>query len=476
MGRMGRRVPLQPFQTQVVYVPLGAPPLLVSRGVEVQSFEAPFAEPDPSLLPLTGADKGGAPGGGAKPAAGKGGAPGGGAKPAAGKGGAPGGGAKPAAGNGSPGRPPESGKGWAPPSDWSQAAGGGAWEASGDNLIVPPELEAEARLVAENWAMKLSSMTVMATKPEFGGAIWRIETEHGPRSLKRLHRAIPRSLFSVYAQVYLKERGARVPAIIPAKDGRMAVAKDEKLWIVTDWIEGLTPATKQAVDGAAALCYGLGEFHLLSQGYVPPPEAKVASRLHRWPAVYEKMKRKFDWFRQIALRYPEMPASAPLLAALPRFESQVDTAIARLAASPFERLAALGGPANGLVHQDYGWSNGQLGPGGVWLIDLDGVAYDFGIRDLRKLVSSQMDDMGTWDLTWLWPMVEAYKAANPISPELWQLFLIDLALPNEFYKLCAEVVWSPAALTAELAALIERLVQVDDRKLEALRALEGAVK
>jgi hypothetical protein len=93
------------------------------------------------------------------------------------------------------------------------------------------------------------------------------------------------------------------------------------------------------------------------------------------------------------------------------------------------------------------------------------------IRDLRKLISSQMDDRGTWDLTWIHGMVDAYKAAHPISPELWELFLIDLALPNEFYKLCAEVIYDPLALSGELAGLIGRLVQVDQHKQEALGAL-----
>jgi hypothetical protein len=73
-------------------------------------------------------------------------------------------------------------------------------------------------------------------------------------------------------------------------------------------------------------------------------------------------------------------------------------------------------------------------------------------------------------------MVEAYRAANPIGPELWEMFLIDLSLPNEFYKLCAEVVWDPVNLSAEMAAAIQRLVQVDERKQEALRALGVAVK
>lgn len=443
MSPQGRRVPLPAFQNPIIYVPPGAP-TLVSSGVKVEYVAPPVAQEsiwEASAAEGTGRRRDES---------------------------------RLDRGAGRQWNP--TGKGWRPTGDWARAAADTAWQSNGENLVVPPELEAEAQEVARSWKMKMGAMQVMATKPEFGGAIWRIETEHGPRSLKRLHRPIPRSLFSVYAQVYLKEQGARVPAIIPAKDGSMAVAKDEKLWIVTDWIEGLVPANKNVIDGAAALCYGLGEFHRISQGYVPPPQAKVASRLHRWPAVYEKVRRKFDWFRQIALRYPEMPASTPLLEALPRFESQVKTMITRLANSPYASLAALGGPANGLVHQDYGYSNGQIGPGGVWLIDLDGVAYDFGIRDLRKLISSQMDDMGTWDMNWIWRMVEAYRSANKIGSELWELFLIDLALPNEFYKLCAEVVWRPEALTPELAAMIQRLLQVDQRKQEALRALGVAIK
>lgn len=75
-----------------------------------------------------------------------------------------------------------------------------------------------------------------------------------------------------------------------------------------------------------------------------------------------------------------------------------------------------------------------MGPGGIWIIDLDGVAYDLPIRDLRKLIASTMDDMGTWDLTWMRGMIDAYHEANPIEPELYQMLLVDFSLPNEFYK------------------------------------------
>lgn len=113
-----------------------------------------------------------------------------------------------------------------------------------------------------------------------------------------------------------------------------------------------------------------------------------------------------------------------------------------------------------------------MGPGGVWIIDLDGVAYDLPIRDLRKLITSTMDDMGVWDVTWMRGMIDAYNEANPIEPELYEVLLIDMALPNEFYKHVKEIVIDPATfLDNELETLLNRLAEVDRTKWQALAEL-----
>jgi CotS family spore coat protein len=341
-----------------------------------------------------------------------------------------------------------------------------------DDLSVPPEVDAMAEQVMTAYAMSVSERVLITSKPDKGGAIWRIETDRGPRSLKLLHRPPARSMFSVGAQQYLVEQGARVPALIPTREGHLAVEHDGKLWIVTDWITELMPATKVDLEGAAQLCYGLGEFHRISQGYVPPLGARKASRLFRWPKTYQKIANKMHWFRHLARSYSEMQASATLLNTIPEFERQAHEAILRLEHSPYGDLVARGEPAWGIVHQDYGWSNGQLGPGGVWIIDLDGVAYDLPIRDLRKLITSTMDDMGVWDVTWMRGMIDAYNEANPIEPDLYQVLLIDMALPNEFYKHVKEVVIDPATfLDNELNSLLNRLVEVDRTKWQALAEL-----
>lgn len=120
-----------------------------------------------------------------------------------------------------------------------------------------------------------------------------------------------------------------------------------------------------------------------------------------------------------------------LAAQRPKKERRIDSE----GAPRLRRRVCPGGFPHGITHQDYGWSNGQIGPDGqCWIIDLDGVAYDLGIRDLRKLITSTMDDFGHWDTNWMRGMIDAYHQARPISPELYQVLLIDMALPNEFYK------------------------------------------
>lgn len=99
----------------------------------------------------------------------------------------------------------------------------------------------------------------------------------------------------------------------------------------------------------------------------------------------------------------------------------------------------------GLVHQDYGWGNGQLGPGGIWVIDLDGVAFDLPIRDLGKLIGNVMKGAEKWDPKWVKEMIKAYHQTNPIEKSLYEVLLIDLSMPNEFYQFIKPMVYDPVA-------------------------------
>jgi CotS family spore coat protein len=340
------------------------------------------------------------------------------------------------------------------------------------DMYVPAEVEALARQVAGHYDMQVHEMRLITAKPDKGGAIWRIDTDKGPRSLKVLHRNPARSLFSIGAQQYLVEQGAKVPALIPAKDNKLYVEAGGKAWIVTDWIETLQPVSKVDLEGASTLCYGLGEFHRYSKGYVPPAGALVSSRVHDWPEYYDKIIEKIGWFRHIAEVYPETAASPLLLSVIEQFDRQARESMQQLKQSAYPKMASMGDRYWGLVHQDYGWSNGQMGPGGIWVIDLDGVAYDVPIRDLRKLITSTMDDMGAWDIHWIRGMIGAYHEANPMDRETFELLLNDMAFPNEFYKHVKEMVYDPiTSLNSEILPVLQRVMATEESKWAALGEL-----
>lgn len=343
-----------------------------------------------------------------------------------------------------------------------------------DDFYIPDYVNQIGQEVLEHYDFSVQNMQVVTTKSDKGGAIWKLETSAGPKSFKLLHREPARSLFSLGAQEYFVEvQKARVPAIIKSKEGKNYVEAGGKLWFVAEWIESLQPVTKD-LEGAKQLCFALGEFHRLSKGYAPPPQADIASRLYKWPKNYEKTLVKMDWFRNIARAYEEMAASAALLSVVDEFENQAKVSLERLNQSGYFKLIEKGNAAWGLVHQDYGWSNGQMGEGGMWIIDLDGVAYDLPIRDLRKLISGTMSDLFHWDTAWVREMIRAYHEANPISEEIYDLLLIDLSLPNEFYKNIKEVVYEPEVfLNEETKQLIQTIVEVDQSKWPVLEEIKN---
>ncbi|MGO4889375.1 CotS family spore coat protein [Anaerobacillus sp. MEB173] len=342
-----------------------------------------------------------------------------------------------------------------------------------DEFFVPEYIVEMGQEVLKEYDLKVNSMEVITTKGDKGGLIWKIETNQGPKSFKLLHRRPTRSMFSLGAQEYLVvEKKAKVPPIIKTKAGEKWVEAGGKLWFVAEWIEPLEPVGKD-LEGAKDLCRAIGEFHRLSKGYQPPEGAEKASRLYRWPKTYKKIANKIDWFKDIAHAYKEMPASSTILDVADMFKEQAEKAYVALEQSAYHELVSRGNKAWGLVHQDYGWSNGQKGPDGMWIIDLDGVAYDLPIRDLQKLITGTMDDLGGWDLHWTHEMIKAYDEANPIDNEMFTILINDLSLPNLFYKNVKEIVFEPTVfMDEELNTLIHRIADNDQSKWPVIEELQ----
>ncbi|RKL65691.1 spore coat protein CotS [Salipaludibacillus neizhouensis] len=339
-------------------------------------------------------------------------------------------------------------------------------------LYVPPYIEEMALEVLQHYNFKVNQMEVMATKEEKGGLIWKIETDQGPKSLKILHRRPIRSLFSIGAQEYLRKiKKARVPSIVKTNTGENTVEMGGKIWFVAEWIESLYEVKKD-LEGTKILSNAIGEFHHLSKGYVTPIGAEHASRLYRWPKAYKRTIKKMKWFKDVANTHNDMPASRLILSTIDTFQEQARRALTMLENSPYSQLTARGNKEWGLAHQDYGWGNGKMGTGGMWIIDLDGVAYDIPIRDLRKLIEESLENLGKWDVSWILEILEAYHEANPIEDAVFEILLIDMALPNLFYKNMKEMLYEPRLfLDEKLKSDVERIIELDHTKWPVIEQL-----
>jgi hypothetical protein len=71
-------------------------------------------------------------------------------------------------------------------------------------------------------------------------------------------------------------------------------------------------------------------------------------------------------------------------------------------------------------------------------------------------------------------MIKAYDKANPITPELYEILMIDLSLPNEFYRQMNEVIYQPdLLLNEETAQLIKTIVDIDQSKWNTLKEIQS---
>jgi spore coat protein I len=96
-------------------------------------------------------------------------------------------------------------------------------------------------------------------------------------------------------------------------------------------------------------------------------------------------------------------------------------------------VSAPGSSAVVLCHQDYGKGNALLTPGGVWILDMDGVTFELAARDLRKIIHKTTENHGKWDEGTMKEILSWYEKGNVLSMEEKQMVYIDTLFPHSFF-------------------------------------------
>lgn len=293
-----------------------------------------------------------------------------------------------------------------------------------------------ASLILKNWDLQIEEIEMIQSGQM--ALVWKVYTSDGPKCLKRIHRPEKKALFSIHAQNYLSMKGIRVPKIVKTKNGELFKKYGPFLFVVYDWIEG-APFDLSVSEDLSEMMKALAYFHKESAGYEPLPGVPVFSKLGKWPKHYMKRCQQLESWKKLAKLNSEDPFSQLYLAEIDSFIEKGNQTLHDLLNSDYERWVEEMKQRPLLCHQDYGTGNTLLGNDGhTWIIDLDTVAFDLPIRDLRKMIVPLLDHSGVWDEKKLELIIESYESVFPLTDRQKKMMFIDMLFPYELHEKALE--------------------------------------
>jgi len=334
-------------------------------------------------------------------------------------------------------------------------------------IIVSPgkELENIALAVLSEYGIIPGSLSLIQ-----GGnikTVWKVKAQGNWLCLKRLKQTPDKATFSVYAQIYIKSNGGKVPGIILNKNNSPITIYNEQVFVLYEWIDGKDLNLDVPSDLHHAL-RGLAGFHIASRGYCPDKKARVSSKLGKWPEQYTSMKNRLSAWREIARDKVTQPSYKAYFEFVEPVLHLADKAINELAMSKYAELTREDSPSIVLCHQDFGKGNALDAPDGIYVLDLDGVTFDLPARDLRKIIGKNAENRGQWQTGAIRDIIDCYCEVNPLGFDDKQVLYIDLLFPHWFFGLVKNLFQNGKPLKA---SEIERMAKFEVSKIPFISSL-----
>jgi spore coat protein I len=295
--------------------------------------------------------------------------------------------------------------------------------------------------------------------------VWKLSSGGRPYCLKRLKQTYDKALFSVNAQVYIKNSGGLVPGVIPNRHGEPITCCNDQLFVLYEWINGKDLNFSIPADLRMAV-RGLAHFHLASKGYRAPEGARISTKLGKWPDQYMSMSKKLSEWKELAERSRPSPALSTYLQHVDRMLLLADKSLKALDSSDYGKLTEQGSKSIVLCHQDYGKGNALAAGSSVYILDLDGVTYDLPARDLRKIIGKNAEKSSRWSAGAISEILGWYTEINPMGADEMEVLHADLLFPHWFYGLVKNLFQNNKSLKA---SEIEKTALLESSKEESLR-------
>ena len=281
--------------------------------------------------------------------------------------------------------------------------------------------------VLQQYGLESRSIRLIQKSEKKKKAVWMVAAAEGMLCVKRMPHGLDRTIFSLGAQDYIAKNHGPVPSLFRTKGGELYAEHQGDYFAVYDWLPGRHPL-KNGVDDPLSI-RAMAAFHRSSRGYQAPEGALVSDKVGDWPAQYRSMCREFS--RWIELARESGNGMEEFIPYAEQMIEQGERAIQLLTEHGYDEAVEEFAKCKGLCHQDFGKTNVLIDGATSYVIDFDGITYDFPARDLRKWFNKHAET--GWDPSYFERMMEHYEAENPLGETGRVMLYIDLLFPHGFY-------------------------------------------
>jgi spore coat-associated protein S len=299
-------------------------------------------------------------------------------------------------------------------------------------------------------------------------AVWWIKTLNGDKILKK-HSCSAKTLEFILAAVeHLGNNKVKLPKIIKTKQNTKYIKGIDCCYVLSDAIPGVTPNEDKPQE-LRLVVEQLANFHSASKNFVPPNDCKIRTHLGLQREEFENQMNKSKGFYDMELSKPtHSEFGTIILRAFPYFYKRMQLAIAENEKSGYNKWVETDKNLNCLCHQDFTAGNLILTKSKeIFVLDIDSIAIDLPIRDIRKFLNKVMKRHGTWDLSLTKQMLQWYHNINPLEPWKWAVLKPTITFPHLFVGILSkyyegrEASWTEDRYVQRLNTMIEVEKSID---------------
>lgn len=265
-------------------------------------------------------------------------------------------------------------------------------------------------------------------------AVYKINTNKGPKCLKKVYYDKHTLLFIYSTIEWLNMKGIRSPRLLPTKSGVRFVEHSNHVFILTDWIEGRKCSYDNAFDVIIS-AKTLGKLHKSSYGFFPIKDSysRVSStdyydsynkHLNQLPALYEKASLINDDFSKMFIQSYDYNLKCA--------KESVNT----FSTLDFGKNFGDNISRFSICHLDYVNKNLIFSDEGLYIIDFDNTKMDYPVHDIVYFLKRLLRRKHTlWNFEVFKTAINSYESVRTLSYNEHLFILAALQFPHKYWKI-----------------------------------------